>query len=186
VSPVRAAALMAAALAGGAVMAAPGPGPRPRPGAAPTVHELMAGVIDPAADAVWQITNRNVDLLGYGDAGKYAPADWARLYAASADLRRGATIVATTKALRAAPPGVKIADEEQPGATNAAMVQARIKADPQAIRLHASNIAALAGQLQQAAVRRDAKTAQDLAGALDGACEACHLQYWYYNQEPSK
>nr|WP_246447613.1 cytochrome c [Novosphingobium flavum] len=146
----------------------------------------MAGIVDPAADVVWEITNRNVDDLGYGAADKYAAGDWARLYAASSDIRRGAAIIANAPRLRAAAPGAKIADQDQPGATNAADVQRRIDSDPKSIRAHARNLAALAADLEQAAVRRDAKTAQDLAGALDGACEACHLQYWYYNQEPVK
>ena len=77
----------------------------------PTLHEVMAGSIDPLADVIWAESNK-----AYGDDGKAAlgilrDAEWLKIQQAARKLHDSAMIIADNPDIVAVRPGVKILDE---------------------------------------------------------------------------
>jgi hypothetical protein len=162
--------------------AAPG---RPAPGTrfvlTGSIKELMHGIIDPSADALWDAVAYDVTAAGVVETVPQTDEDW---YA----VRRHALLLAEAANLlrlpgrRVAParpiPGM---EEEPPGPEDLtpAQIQVRLDGDP-------ARFARLAQGLTDAAVLAitavDARSVEGLSEAgdkLDRACEACHLEYWY-------
>jgi hypothetical protein len=146
-----------------------------------SIKELMHGIIDPSADALWDSVSYDVTAAGVVETVPRSDDDW---YA----VRRHALLLAEAANLlrlpgrRVAParpiPGM---EDEPPGPEDLtpAQIQVRIDADP-------ARFARLAQGLTDAAVLAitavDARSVDGLSEAgdkLDRACEACHLEYWY-------
>ena len=80
-------------------------------------------------------------------------------------------------------PGRRSPTPGVPGGHSPAEVQAGIDKNPQGLRDHAANLAATMGDLVKAANAHDAAKAGPIIDSLDGACEGCHLDYWYPDQK---
>lgn len=148
----------------------------PRPVA--SLRDLMSGLVDPAADALWNSVATISTSSGTEDRRPRTDAEWAAV-------RREALLLAEAGNLLAIPgravvlPGETIDGGEAPGARTADQIAASIAADP-------ARFAAFARALQQtvepalAAIdRRDADALFEAGGAIDEACEACHRAFWY-------
>lgn len=148
----------------------------PRPVA--SLHDLMSGLVDPAADALWNSVATVSSSSGTEDRRPRTEAEWMAL-------RREALLLAEAANLLAIDgravvlPGEKIDGADAPGARTAAQIAASIAADR-------PRFAALARAMQQtvapalAAIdRRDADALFESGGAIDEACEACHKVFWY-------
>jgi hypothetical protein len=144
---------------------------------AATIQELMAGQIDPSADALWDSVAIIESSSGTEDRHPRTAAEW------QAVRDRAVTLIEATNLLRM--PGRRVRNGDSaagPGELSPAQIQQRID-------MNHDNFAQFADVLQDAAFKAlaaiDAKNAQalmDAGGTLDEACEACHLTYWYPNK----
>lgn len=161
---------------------------RPRPASAPpryvitgTIKELMHGVIDPSADAIWDSVSFDITAAGVVETIPRTNDDW---YA----VRRHALILAESANLLRVP-GRKVAPatpipslvDEPPAPEDLPPDQIQILIDRDRAKF-----AQLSQGLIDAAVlaikAADAKSVDRLSEAgdlLDRACEACHSEYWY-------
>lgn len=176
---------MAAAASALFVSACTQPAPAP-PAASPfdvvaTVQDIMLGIIDPAADHIWNSVATVVTREGIDERMPRTDEEW------QAARHNAITLVEATNLLRMegrhiAKPGVR---SEYPG----------IELEPEDIeKLYQADRAAwmtLSQGLHDAAMvavkAAEAKNTESLLGAgeaIDTACENCHKKYWY--PEPKK
>lgn len=167
---------------------APAAATRPRPASASpryvitgTIKELMHGIIDPSADAIWDSVSFDITAAGVVETIPRTNDDW---YA----VRRHALILAESANLLRVP-GRKVAPatpipslvDEPPAPEDLPPDQIQILIDRDRAKF-----ARLSQGLIDAAVlaikAADAKSVDRLSEAgdlLDRACEACHSEYWY-------
>jgi hypothetical protein len=146
-----------------------------------SIKELMHGLIDPAADAIWDSVSFDITAAGVVETVPRTNDDW---YA----VRRHALLIAESANLlrlpgrRVAPaaPIPSLADEP-PAPEDLPPEQIQILIDRDRARF-----ARLSQGLIDAAVlaikAADARSVDRLSEAgdlLDRACESCHIEYWY-------
>jgi hypothetical protein len=149
----------------------------PQADATATIQEIMAGKIDPAADALWGSVAFIESPSGTEDRRPRTEAEWRAVRTDAVSL------LDATKLLRFPGRLVKYGNAlPGHGELPTAEIQRRIDAN------HESFVQ-FVGLLQDAGFKAlnaiDAKDAQGLmnaGGVIDEACEACHVTYWYPNQ----
>lgn len=144
-----------------------------------TIKDLMVSIVDPSADVVWEAVATLVTASGTEERAPRTDEEWAKV-------RQGAIRLVEATNLLVVPgrrvarshekseaPGVELEPEQmqQLIAKDIAGWRARANA------LHEASLAAL-----RAIDAKDAKALNDTGERIDGACENCHLQYWYPNQ----
>lgn len=149
----------------------------------PTLHEVMAGSIDPVADVIWEETSRAYGEDGTAAAGKLTDAEWSKIAQAARDLHDGATVIIENPDLQATRPGIKILDEGKvPEAITAVQVAMYLDRDRPGLARHARELSNLALAIESAAKARDAVKTVHLSEDLDEVCESCHKEFWYPDQ----
>jgi hypothetical protein len=145
-----------------------------------SIQELMQSVVDPPADALWESVATISTLSGVEERRPRTDEEWAAV-------RRDAmTIVEAANLLvmdgrRVAHEGQQLEDAHTPGIWTAEEIQTAIDGSRPIFieRAHALQSAGLAAL--SAIDARDADALSAAGGALDEACEQCHLKYWYPN-----
>jgi hypothetical protein len=139
-----------------------------------TLQELMDSTVDPAADALWNAVEVIATAEGIEEKHPHTDEQWQ-------SVRRGAiTLIEATNLLvmqgrRAAPPGTQSAR----GELTPAQIDRKIAASRPTFEQFANVLRLSAVQALNAIDRRDSEALLDAGNALDEACEACHLNYWY-------
>jgi hypothetical protein len=145
-----------------------------------TILEIMNSIVMPAAQFVWDAVG--VDVTAQGEVERKPETDeqWAALRA------QAITLVESTNSLtvpgrHAAPPGTKSLNpdaELTPEKIDALLAQQRPAWVAHAQVLHAAALQALA-----AVDARNLDAITEAGGTIDEACESCHLQFWYPEQQ---
>lgn len=149
----------------------------------PSLHLLMAGQIDPAADGLW---NAIGDGFEDGKAVSHAPktqADWDALAEQVSALRQSFAQM-DAEGLKVSDPGETIQDQGTPGAPQPAEVQKHIDADPAGFNARTMALLGVLDRYDATIKARDLRKFEDLASDLDEACESCHAKYWFPGQKP--
>jgi cytochrome c556 len=73
-----------------------------------------------------------------------------------------------------------------PGELASAEIERRIAADPAAFATFASGLERAAQGALAAIDARNAQGLMDAGGTIDEACEACHVTYWYPDQQRAR
>ncbi len=145
-----------------------------------TIQDLMDGQIDPSADALWDSVAYIATEAGIEDRRPHTDEQW------RAVRRSAVTLIEATNLLYMAGRRVAAVDTPAgPGELSPAQIQRRIEADH-------DGFAQFARVLQEAGLKaltaidaKDAQALMDAGGVIDEACEACHVAYWYPNQNSS-
>ena len=176
---IAAAAILGALLAG----CAPKPAAEADKAAAPaaagpvlaaSIHEIMQSEVAPNADILW----KSVGSVNNKEVKPETDEDWQKLRHAAITLSEVPNLL-VMDGRQVVKAGAKVQDEGQEGNLPAAEMQTRIAADR-------ASFVMLAKGLQDAAVKAvaavDAKNVDaisEVGGAIDEACEACHVKFWY-------
>lgn len=139
------------------------------------VRTVMKTKINPATMAIWDVGNAAIGDDGLLDPAQLKPADWLAIADGAGKLGAAARELAAADKLASAAPADSATGE---GEVTMATVQKHLDADPAGFRKHANDLAAYADRLSAAASAHDGKTAADLIGGLDAACESCHKAFW--------
>jgi hypothetical protein len=142
-----------------------------------TVQDLMQLEIDPSADALWDSVAYTATREGSEDRMPHTGPEWSAV--------RGNAVALIEAANLLRMPGRRAVAGTMPrgiGELSPADIQQRISST------HAA-FAQFARKLQQAGERaldaidaRDPHALMDAGGQIDEACEACHMTYWYPDQ----
>jgi hypothetical protein len=150
-----------------------------------TLHTRQAMVdgVNPAALAIWDVTNAAMNDEGGLDPALIDAEGWGKIEDAARMLETYGKRMAEADLIVAGGPDL-VSGEVPPGVASKAQIQAMIDSDPDGFRGVSADMAGQAAELVAAARARDAAAAGDLASAIDGACQSCHTRYWFL-QEPT-
>ena len=142
------------------------------------VRKEMIDAVNPAALAIWDVTNAATDDEGALDPAKLTDEHWARLKESAQMLEIHGQRMAEADVIVAGGPDL-VGGELPPGVASREEIQGKIDADPDSFRLIAADMAKQARALVAAIDARDAAKTGEIAFGIDGACQACHAQYWF-------
>jgi cytochrome c556 len=152
--------------------------PQPRFLLIATVQDLMDGQIDPAADGLWDSVAFIATEAGTEDRHPRTEAQWKAVRTNAVTLIEAANLLSMPgrrAAIADAPAG--------PGELRPMEIQQRMDSSH-------DGFVQLAHALQQAGMKaltaidaKDPQALMDAGGVIDEACEACHVTYWYPNQQ---
>jgi hypothetical protein len=142
------------------------------------VRKEMIDAINPAALAIWDVTNAAADDDGALDPARLTADSWGRLKESAEMLEIHGRRMAEAQAIVAGGPDL-VGGELPPGVASREEIQGKIDADPATFRRIGGEMAGQARTLVTAVDARDARKTGEVASGIDGACQACHEQYWY-------
>jgi len=160
---------------------APASTPQPEYTTTASVKDIMLHIVDPAGDLIWNSVATTVDRQGTHQTLPKTDEDWDKV-------RSGAIMLAEASNLLMIPgrhvarPGEK---SETPGIElEPSEMEALINKDRTAWHKRAAHLHEVAVNVLKVIDARDDKKLFDVGAEIDQACENCHRQYWYPNEEP--
>ena len=143
------------------------------------IQEIMATMIDPASKVVFQAVSSE---MVNGKEVKKEPrtdAEWARVTRSAQAMVDGSKLI-TEESRRVARNLDQKANE---GELNPRQVEALLTKNRAAWNKYARAFSAAAGVALKAAQAKNPQAVFDSGEGLDAACENCHLEFWYPDQE---
>jgi hypothetical protein len=141
-----------------------------------TIREIMASLIDPHADALWNSVRVVSDANGITEYYPETDAQWLSLRISAVTMVEGANAL-MVPGRRVAPPG---AEGEFPEFEfTPEEVAEKLAADRQSWVGFAGGLQDAALELLDAVDNRDTDKLTEWGAHLDETCEACHAVYWY-------
>ncbi|HEU4616420.1 MAG TPA: hypothetical protein VFV10_00170 [Gammaproteobacteria bacterium] len=148
-----------------------------------SVAEVMQYVVMPAAQRVWDAVAVNVGEQGIVEKAPQTDEDWAAVRGDALTLAEMANAL-MIPGRPTAPPGTKSAS---PGAElEPEQIEALRQQNWAAWVAHAQVLHEAVTESLKAIDAKDKDALSTAGGALDEACESCHLQFWYPPQEEDK
>src|SRR4029450_11563209 len=152
-----------------------------------TVKDVMKGIVDPNAMAIWDAVG--AETAPTGGVVEKAPktdAEWAVVEHNALTLAEAANLL-LTPGRPMSRPGEATA-KSHPDAPELTPTQIEKKvADNRAEWVkHAKDLQATAVKAMAAAKAHDKDELLNVGEAIDGACESCHVVYWYPDQKAPK
>lgn len=144
-----------------------------------TIKDLMLGLVDTSADAVWLSVTTTVDSRGIIDVRPQSDEQWAEVRYGALRLAEAANLLKIPGRHVALPgeksvvPGIELEPEE---------MQAMIDKDPAGWHMHAEALHDAALLAVHAAEAKDPSKIFEVGETIERACEGCHRQYWYPNE----
>jgi hypothetical protein len=144
-----------------------------------TIQDLMDGIIDPSADVLWDSVAYIATTKGIEDRRPRTDDEWKTVRNSAITLVEAANLLSM--------PGRRVAAAHAPsppglGELSHAEIQQRIDATHDSFTLFARNLQDAGLKALAAIAAKDAQGLMDAGGTIDEACEACHVTYWYPNQ----
>lgn len=145
-----------------------------------TIKDIMDSMVDPSADAIFDSVAQIADEHGITEKAPHTDAEWKDVRRRAIQLLEAPNLLVMSGRRVARPheraenPNVELQPED---------IQKLIDADHAAFAARALILQDAASAALRAIDAKDAKGLFDAAGALDKACENCHLYYWYPNDE---
>ena len=141
-----------------------------------SIREIMASLIDPPADALWNSVRVVSDSTGITEYVPESDEDWAALRHDAISIIEGSNAL-MMPGRRVAPPG---AEGEFPEYEFTPEEVEAILANDRASWIgFASQLQDSALEILDAVNNRDTERLTEWGAYLDEACEACHSVYWY-------
>jgi hypothetical protein len=172
------------ALAGAMAVTACGAKPEATTAAPPTaaftpvlsVKELMENIVDPQADYVFDAVGSDIGPKGIVDIVPTTDDDWTKIQRGAYVLAESSNLLKMTR--RMAPDGAVNGEKGGPELTPA-QIEAKVKENPGLWNSHADTLRTEALKVIDIVKARDASKLLAAGSAIDQACEACHLDFWY-------
>jgi hypothetical protein len=146
--------------------------------AAASIQDVMQLFVDPAADALWDSVSTTSTAQGVEEKRPQSDADWEEQRKLALRLVEASNLL-LLPGRPVADPGRPIEDSHLAAVLPAAAIEARIRKAPARFAQRARDLQAAGLQALAAARSRNVDALVRAGSALDEACEACHLAYWY-------
>ena len=140
------------------------------------VRDIMASMVMPNADVLWNAVTTNVTARGIEEKAPKTEEEWKSVRSSAVTIMEAGDLI-LIPGRHVAAPGEK---EQDPNVNlSPEKIESLINADrsswvKMAHDLHDSILPAL-----KAIDAKDAKALSDAGAGIDKACEDCHLKYWY-------
>jgi cytochrome c556 len=147
-----------------------------------TVQDLMEGLVDPSADTLWDSVAYIASAAGVEDRQPRTAEEWQAVRTGAINLIESANLLSMPGRVVAHDPS----DHPQqpgPGELSHAEIQQRIDTSHELFVQFAHGLQAATLQALAAIDAKNAQALMDAGTTIDNACEACHVTYWYPNQQ---
>ena len=141
-----------------------------------SVKELMENIVDPQADYVFDAVGSDISHNAVVDIKPTTDEDWIKIQRGAYVLAESSNLLKMTRKM--APEGVGNVEPGGPELTPA-QIEAKVKENPALWNSHADTLRAEALKVIDIVRARDADKLLAAGSAIDQACEACHLDFWY-------
>jgi hypothetical protein len=144
-----------------------------------TIKDIMDSMVDPSADFIWEAVAIVVSAKGVEEKAPHTDEEWR-------DVRRRAiTLLEATNLLQipgrhVAKPGEKADDPKVELAPE--QIEEMINKDRTSWIKYAHGLHDATTEALKAIEAKDKEKLLDVGNGIDEACEKCHLQYWYPNE----
>jgi hypothetical protein len=143
-----------------------------------SVKELMADMIDPASDYVFDSIGTIITKEKAIEIQPRTDADWARLRAGAVMMAEGVYLLKVPRPF--APAG----DENnstgpEPEELSPALITAKVEKDPVLWNAKIEALRNVGLEVLEIVKKKDVNALWDACEDLDSACENCHLEFWY-------
>ncbi len=143
-----------------------------------SVKELMASVIDPIADNIFDAVWWDITPTGLVEHRPSTDEDWEKIKTGAVGLAEGIFLLKVPRML--APAGdVNHSTGPNPPELSPTQIRAKIDADPVLWEAKIQALRNVSLEVLDIIKKKDSKALFDATADLDDACEACHLEYWY-------
>jgi cytochrome c556 len=151
-----------------------------------TVKDVMKGIVDPNAMAIWDAVSTESTPTGVVEKAPQTDAEWAIVEHNALTLAEAANLLLTPGRSMSRPEEAN--SKSQPDAPELTPTQIEKKiADNRAEWVkHARALQATAVKAMAAAKAHDKDGLLSVGEAIDGACESCHVVYWYPDEKVPK
>ncbi len=162
-------------------------GPPPAPVASPLkpiagIQDVMAGMIDPAADFLWASVSTTVERGKTVEKQPRTDEEWAEVRRQAIVLAEGANLI-MMDGRHVVKEGVHLEDHGTPGNLTAAQSEQAIAADRATFITFAQALRDVGASMLTAADTRNPQGIIDAGDTMDQVCEGCHLKFWYPGQK---
>jgi len=140
-----------------------------------TIRDLMDGMVDPAADTIWNSVSTTITKKGTEEKAPHTEEEWSTVRHSAIALLEASNLV-QIPGRHVAMPGQK---NEQGIELQPEQIETLINQDRQAWITLAHGLHDAATQALQAADSKDPTKVLESGDAIDNACEHCHQRYWY-------
>jgi len=150
-----------------------------------SIQEVMNSLVDPAADGIWDTFSTTVSKSGVEIKQPANEEEWTTVRHQAITLVEASNLL-VLDGRKVAHEGKKLDDTGTPGLLSSEEIGKAIAADragfvSAAHRLQDAGLAVLA-----AIDARKPEAVVEAGGKIDGACEACHVKFWYPNAQAPK
>jgi hypothetical protein len=151
-----------------------------------TVHDIMEGIVDPSSDVLFDAVATDITAAGVNEKRPHTDEEWAHVENNALMLAEAGNLL-KMPGRKAASPGDQTKSEgpDAPELTPEE-IQAKIDGDRAKWVKYATNLQEQAKKTYDAAKRKDAEAVFALGEDIDMACEECHLEYWYPNDQAAR
>jgi len=141
-----------------------------------TIREIMASLIDPPADALWNSIRVVSDSNGITEYYPETDEEWSALRASAVSIIEGSNSL-MMPGRRVAPPGAEGEFPEYEFTPEE--VEEVLAEDPDSWVVFSRTLQDAGLKMLDAVDARDAELLSEYGALLDEACESCHAAYWY-------
>lgn len=145
-----------------------------------SVLDLMLGTIDANADALWESVATVSTEKGIEERQPRTPEEWKKVRFQALAIIEGANLLMMEGRV-VAHPGQQLDEPGGQGDFTPAQAQAAIDADRATFLSYARALQDTAQLMLKAIDNKSPDGMLEAGGALDEACEQCHLKFWYPN-----
>jgi hypothetical protein len=143
-----------------------------------SVKELMANMIDPIADNIFDAVWWEINEKGRVEHQPKTEEDWDKVKTGAVSLAEGIYLLKVPRPLT--PPGdVNNSLGPNPPELSPTQIKAKIDKDPVLWDAKIQALRNVGLEVLEVVKKKDAAALFDASADLDEACEACHLEYWY-------
>lgn len=163
--------------------------PAPAPVAAPSqlkpvagVQDIMAFMVDPAADFLWESVSTTVSRQGAVERQPHTDAEWSEVHRQAIILTEASNLL-LMDGRRVAREGKSLEDHGTPGNLTAEESQKTVDANRATFEGFARSLREVGMAMLAAAESKNPQAIIDAGDTMDQVCEGCHLKFWYPGQK---
>jgi hypothetical protein len=139
-----------------------------------TIQELMEGIVDPAADGVWDSVAVISTEAGVEERQPRTPEEWQAVRLHAMNLLEAMNLL-VIEGRQTSRPGTESHFGEHPPE----VINAQIRTDWADFVAFADEVRNKTREALTAIDKQDVQGLVVAGGELDAACEACHITFWY-------
>ncbi|HKU14760.1 MAG TPA: hypothetical protein VJQ52_10225 [Steroidobacteraceae bacterium] len=146
------------------------------------VQDVMADMIDPAADFLWASVSTTLEGNKTVEKQPRTDEEWSAVRRQAIILTEGANLI-MMDGRHIVKEGARLEDHGTPGNLTAEESEKAIAANRAAYISFAQALRDVGAQMLAAADARNPQGLIDAGDTLDQVCESCHLEFWYPGQK---